>query len=130
MRSLTAEWVEKAEGDHRTAEREALATPPNYDAVVFHAQQCAEKYLKARLIEAEKSFPKTHDLAALLKLLLPLEPAWERLRPELDALTALGVEVRYPGLVADAEDAQEALRAARTVRRLVRAALGLGPAES
>lgn len=82
------------------------------------------------MLEAEKSFPKTHDLAALLKLLLPLEPTWQRLRPGLDALTALGVEVRYPGLVADAEDAQEALRAARTVRRLVRAALGLRSAES
>ncbi|NJL91504.1 MAG: HEPN domain-containing protein [Coleofasciculaceae cyanobacterium SM2_1_6] len=26
---------------------------PNYDAVCFHAQQCFERYLKARLQEAE-----------------------------------------------------------------------------
>ncbi len=91
MKSLTAEWVEKADGDFRTAEREARAVPHNYDAAVFHAQQCAEKYLKARLIEAGKPFPKTYDLTSLLKLRLPSEPAWEDLRPALDARTALGI---------------------------------------
>jgi len=125
MRTVTGEWVEKAEGDHLTAQRESAADPPNYDAAVFHAQQCAEKYLKARLIEAGLPFPKTHDLSALLALALRLEPSWEDLRPDLDGLTSLGVEVRYPGLAADAEDAAEALRIAGTVRTLVRRSLGL-----
>jgi hypothetical protein len=50
MKPLTQEWIEKAEGDFRTARRELQAKRlPNYDAVCFHAQQCAEKYLKARL---------------------------------------------------------------------------------
>jgi hypothetical protein len=31
---------------------------PNYDDAAFHAQQCAEKYLKARLIEAACPSPK------------------------------------------------------------------------
>jgi HEPN domain-containing protein len=35
-----------------------------------------EKYFKALLCEAGVAFPRTHDLAALLKLLLPLEPLW------------------------------------------------------
>lgn len=53
MKPETREWVEKAEGDFRTARRELLAPDsPNYDAACFHAQQCAEKYLKARLVEA------------------------------------------------------------------------------
>jgi HEPN domain-containing protein len=52
MKSETAEWVEKAEGDFRTAARERNSDEyPNYDAACFHAQQCAEKYLKARLVE-------------------------------------------------------------------------------
>jgi HEPN domain-containing protein len=52
MRPETAEWVEKAEGDFRTAGREKnSAEHPNYDAACFHAQQCAEKYLKARLVD-------------------------------------------------------------------------------
>ena len=59
----------KAEGDHATALRENEARPaPNFDAAVFHAQQCAEKYLKARLVEASLDFPKTHDLSVILIL--------------------------------------------------------------
>ena len=99
------------------------ADQPNYDAVAFHAQQCAEKYLKARLIEADIAFPKTHDLAAILTLILPLESSWDHLRPDLEALASLGIEVRYPGTFADAEDAEEALRTARSIRDLVRPSL-------
>ena len=124
MKTITLEWVEKAEGDYRTAEREILAEPPNYDAASFHAHQCAEKYLKARMMEAGIVFPKTHDLASLLQLLPHSGPEWEVLRPKLDTLTSLGIEVRYPGVSADAEDAQEALETARIVRRLVRSLLG------
>jgi HEPN domain-containing protein len=124
MKPETAEWIEKAEGDFRTAGRERKSPDyPNYDAVCFHAQQCAEKYLKARLIEAGKDFPKVHDLAAILSLVLPLEPSWESLREDLEQLTDIGVEVRYPGTNADLEDADEAMRTARHVRQIVRAAL-------
>jgi HEPN domain-containing protein len=53
MKPMTAEWVAKAEGDFAMVERESHARKnPNYDGVCFHAQQCAEKYLKARLCEA------------------------------------------------------------------------------
>jgi HEPN domain-containing protein len=124
MKPETAEWIEKAEGDFRTAGREKnTAECPNYDAVCFHAQQCAEKYLKARLIEADKDFPKTHDLSAILNLVLPFEPSWESFREDLERLTGLGVEVRYPGTTADLEDANEAMRTAQHVRQIVRTAL-------
>jgi HEPN domain-containing protein len=126
MNPLTDEWIAKAEGDLRTAEREIQADEgPNYDAVCFHAQQCAEKYLKARLVEAGVSFPKTHDLGALLDLVLPVEPAWEDLRGELNSLTDQAVEVRYPGLFSEKEDAEGSLTIARRVRQVVRQALGL-----
>lgn len=47
MNPLTIEWVQKAEGDYATSKREVLVRNyPNYDAVCFHAQQCAEKYLR------------------------------------------------------------------------------------
>ncbi|MFH0965674.1 MAG: HEPN domain-containing protein [Planctomycetota bacterium] len=125
MKATTGEWVQKAEGDFLTAEREFRASGANYDAVAFHAQQRAEKYLKARLVEAGVSFPKTHDLAVILNLAVPLEPPWERFRRALDALTSLGIEVRYPGVSADREDATEALNTARAVREAVRSALGM-----
>ncbi len=66
MQPATTEWVAKAEGDYTTALRECRArTCPNYDAACFHAQQCAEKYLKALLQEDSMAFEKTHDLVKL-----------------------------------------------------------------
>jgi HEPN domain-containing protein len=57
MKPLTAEWISKAENDFATALRESrVRKNVNYDAVCFHAQQCAEKYLKARLQEAGIAF--------------------------------------------------------------------------
>ena len=50
LKPATQEWIEKAEGDYRTALRERrVRRRPNHDAVCFHAQQCIEKYLKALL---------------------------------------------------------------------------------
>lgn len=126
MLPITHEWVSKAEGDFATAERELQVTDsPNYDAVCFHAQQCAEKYLKARLQEASIFFGKTHDLSALLDLILPVETTWDALRSDLQLLTAFAVSYRYPGDFADENDAREAVAKCRNVRRVVRQSLGL-----
>ena len=100
---------------------------PNYDAVCFHAQQCAEKYLKACLQEADSLFGRTHNLLALLDLLLPVESALGTLRPHLRALTVFAVSIRYPGESADKAEAREALNLCRTVRRCLRLHLGLEP---
>ena len=47
MKPETQGWVAKAEGDYAVAVRELGTAAPVFDAVCFHAQQCAEKYLKA-----------------------------------------------------------------------------------
>lgn len=114
MKPLTHEWIQKAEGDFITAQREFSAIEhPNYDAACFHAQQCAEKYLKARLVEEGIEIKRTHDLSAILSLILPFEPLWDFLRSDLDALTDRAVEVRYPGWFADTEDAKGAIAIAK-----------------
>lgn len=121
MKPLTLEWIEKAEGDFSTMEREARARKdPNYDAVCFHSQQCAEKYLKARLCEAGCSINKTHDLTALLDQVLPHEPLWEAHRKTLAYLAEFAVNVRYPGDKAQKEDALESRRHCREFRVAVR----------
>jgi len=126
MQPLTAEWVAKAEGDLTTALRELRARKaPNYDAACFHAQQCAEKYLKARLQEAGIAFGKTHNLVALLKLLAPIEPSWTALRSGLQLLTEFAVEVRYPGQAADKSMARDAVAACKQVRMLAQRSLRL-----
>ena len=126
MTPLTQEWISKAEADFRSARREYRARKePNYDLACFLAQQVAEKYLKARLQEAGVPFAKTHNLAVLLDLLLPVEPLWEGLRPMLKALTGYAVEVRYPGASADKERAKTALLMAEEVRGFARRGLGV-----
>jgi HEPN domain-containing protein len=126
MLPITREWIDKAEGDFATAERELqVKNDPNYDAVCFHAQQCAEKYLKARLQEANIFFGKTHDLSTLLDLLLPIEATWNNLRSDLQTLTVFSVAYRYPGDSADESDAQEAVTKCQNIRRAVRQSLGL-----
>ena len=128
MKPLTKEWVDKAEGDFITARRELRARKaPNYDAACFHAQQCAEKYLKARLQEEGIAFSRTHDLATLLDLLLPVEPSWAVMRSDLDRLTSFAVEFRYPGTSADKAMARSAVAVCQDVRHRVRMSLGLAP---
>jgi len=126
MKPITVEWVSKAEGDFAILDRECRARKnPNYDGACFHAQQCAEKYLKARLCEAGVSFGKIHDLVALLDQVLKLEPDWEVLREDLAFLSDFAVAFRYPGESADKKSALDARRRCRIFRRAAREALGL-----
>ena len=126
MRPIAAEWISKAEGDFAILERECRARKnPSDDGACFHAQQCAEKYLKARLCEAGISFSKIHDLVALLEQILNAEPAWERFREDLAFLSDFAVTFRYPGESADRESALDARRRCRRFRCAARHALGL-----
>lgn len=116
------QWVEKAEHDFKTAEHTlTLLKDCPFDTVCFHAQQCAEKYLKGFLTLRSVDFPKTHDLVVLLNLaggpkalgvdLLDVEP-----------LDRYPIEARYPGDWESftREEAEEAVQLARKVREAVR----------
>ena len=97
----------------------------NNDAICFHAQQCAEKYLKARLAEAGISFPKIHDLAILLDMVQNLEPMWGAHGLDLAFLTDFAVKFRYPGESADKETAMNAHKMCSAFRKTVRASMHL-----
>lgn len=128
MKPTTAEWVSKAEGDFAILERESRARKnPSHDGICFHAQQCAEKYLKARLCEADLAFPRIHDLVSLLEHALGIEPQWELHRADLAFLTDFGVIYRYPGESADRQCALDARRRCRAFRNAARGALSLTP---
>ena len=128
MKPMTREWADKAEGDFATMEREARARKHrNHDAVCFHAQQCAEKYLKACLSEAGVRFAKIHDLVALLHQALAIHPAWLSFHVDLAFLSQFAVSYRYPGESADREAALDARRRCRRFRTTARKALGLAP---
>lgn len=121
MKPEAVEWVAKADADLDTAKREVVvAQSPNYDAVCFHAQQCAEKYLKAVLLESDLRIPRIHDLEALLNQLIPLYPVLSSVLHSARILSAMAVEVRYPGMSADEDDASESIIAAMAIRDEVR----------
>ena len=60
-------WFRKAESDLLVIETCIAAKVETYDACCFHAQQAAEKYLKAYLTTYKIAFPKTHQLELLVK---------------------------------------------------------------
>ena len=126
MTDVLNEWIAKAEGDFLTASRElSVVDEPNYDAVCYHAQQCAEKYLKALLIARGVTPPKIHDLAQLHRLLAPVCFEWQWSLDELRLLSLSAVMSRYPGEFSELAEAQAAYEICRGVRARLRELLGL-----
>lgn len=126
MKPLTREWIEKAEQDWGSLHREIRARKnPNYDAACFFAQQCVEKYIKARLVEADIYFKKVHDLSYLLGLTESIEPLWISYEQEMRLLTDYAVEFRYPGASADLEIAKLAQKICKSFRTAARQSMGL-----
>lgn len=128
MNATVSEWVSKAEGDYRTAERELHPTgTPNFDAVCFHPEQCVEKLMKALLIHLNVIPPRTHDLVALNRSLTPVCQTWSWPVKELRLLSVAAVDVRYPGDSADREEASEAFDISTRMRTKLLSLLGVSP---
>ena len=126
MKASTREWIKKAESDWLLAvSLTRRRKVPVHDHACFHFQQAAEKYLKARLEEANAYFPKTHDLEALVNLCVALEPLWSALASPGRRLTKYGVRFRYPGNEATAAEMRRCHQDAKAIRHEARAALGL-----
>jgi HEPN domain-containing protein len=126
MKASTREWIAKAEEDFAAAI--ALARPrkkPLWSPVCFHAQQCAEKYLKAKLNEASIQFFKTHDLEQLLNQAIQVEPLWAAFRTALKRLTDSAILPRYPGNFFTKTEAERALKACKDFRKEARLSFGL-----
>lgn len=111
------EWLEHARSDLRLARLAAGDASIRREQACFHAQQAAEKAIKAVLLSRQAGFPLTHDIEELLELAersgLPVP------KPVEDAglLTPYAVETRYPGYWLDVTgaDVEEALHTAENV---------------
>jgi HEPN domain-containing protein len=125
MKPETLEWIDKAEGDWKVAQRETRAADPVWNVISFLAQQCAEKYRKAFLEEQNIAFAKTHDLVVLLNSSGALLAELNSHRQSLAHLSTFGIATRYPGAQADRRAAEDSITTAESVRTLVRAKLQL-----
>ncbi|MFQ5353219.1 MAG: HEPN domain-containing protein [Candidatus Binatia bacterium] len=120
------EWAAHADDDMRVAEH-TLTLPDEcpYRLVAYHAQQCAEKYLKAFLVLRGIDFPFTHNIARLLELCSE-HAGWADAIKDAEELTPFAITARYPGddePVSELE-ARRAIEIATHVRDTVRTALG------
>lgn len=113
-------WVARAEEDIALARSAIRRKVPLTYGAVFHAQQCAEKYLKALLVARGQEFPRTHDLAALRDLCLQNDISIPVDQDALERLAAYAVQARYPGEDPTPEEAREALEIAQAVRQCAR----------
>lgn len=118
-------WMAKGEADLEAA-RLLLTSGPQgpMDAVAFHAQQCAEKHLKALLCLRGADVPRTHDVEALLTR----TGLWEGTEVSVEEsrlLTDYGTVTRYPGDYepVSPDEAAEAIELAKRIRRAVREAM-------
>ncbi|PSQ94091.1 MAG: DNA-binding protein, partial [Bacteroidetes bacterium QH_2_63_10] len=73
------------------------------ETLCFHAQQAAEKAIKAVLLAEERSFPYTHDLQQLLER-LPDKVTVPSFVQEAVELTKYAVLSRYPADLAPVDD--------------------------
>ena len=60
-RDFVQQWLSKADKDLQAAGVLLRAQLDDYESVGFHAQQAAEKYIKAFLVRHQIEFPKTHS---------------------------------------------------------------------
>lgn len=111
-------WLRKADHDFLNIENNLAAKNIPWDTVCFHAQQVAEKVLKAFLVAHGHDILKTHDLIALLAQCINLDRTLSDLEADCRKLTSYGVAARYPDdLFEPVEaDARELVSAAWRVR--------------
>jgi HEPN domain-containing protein len=120
-RELAHEWLIRAEHDLRVAQYLLTMDDPPPESVGFHAQQCAEKALKAYLALHRVLFERRHDLNYLIDLCVPLDQGFEQFRAQADELTPYAVEFRYPDALPpmSLRSAQAAVEIAGCIRRFV-----------
>lgn len=93
-------WIRRAESDLKIGKGELATEDPATDAICFHMQQCAEKYLKAFLIFHGQEVPRTHDIAFLILRCGQIDPEFQQLVGwSVPSLTTYAVEVRYDTLI-------------------------------
>ena len=111
----SADWIRYARADLALA-RAPLPEGGLYELLCFHAQQAAEKSVKAVLVHRGVEFPKTHILESLVDL-LPRDIARTPDPVHSARLTVYATISRYPGAVepVDEEEYCEALHLAQAV---------------
>lgn len=120
MNEKVKQWIIKAESDIAIAGKDIKTANPVTDAICFHAQQAAEKYLKAYLVSKDVEPEKTHKIERLLLKCMTFDATFSALK-NTDILTEYAVEFRYPDdfYIPTTKEANEAFNLALKVKTFV-----------
>ena len=115
-----------ADKDLTLAQR-AMEPEPLPELACYHAQQCAEKYLKGYLKSKKIVFKWIHDLGYLVSVCVTCDVGFNDLNEDAVDLTRLAEPSRYPASVEPSvslENAREGLRIAARIRSFVLSRMG------
>jgi len=109
-----AEWISHAKSDLRLAQIASKDEFVRKEQACFHAQQAAEKAIKAVLLSRKIEFPLAHDIEQLLEIAENNGITLPEDVQEAGLLTPYAVESRYPGYWFEIteDDIEEAIQSA------------------
>lgn len=111
------EWLQRAQRDLLIAERALQGTPTLADQAAYHAQQAAEKALKAFLAANNQPLQKTHNLEQLVTSCRAINVRFGDFIGTAQTLNPYATLFRYPGgpLEPAIDEAERAIQLAREV---------------
>jgi len=117
--------LRKARQDELILEKLLTDRDLDDDMLGFHAQQAAEKMLKAVLASRDIDYPKTHNLRVLIELLARHGIGIPESLAGVSRLTPFGTTFRYDTFPPSSQaDRVEWLESIRSLRAFVEAVLG------
>jgi HEPN domain-containing protein len=119
------QWLDYADEDFRLASHGLnMKSSCPYRLIAYHAQQCAEKCIKAYLVYNSIDFPYTHNIKTLLKLCAK-GADWAVALKDAEELTPYAITARYPGEDEEVtrQEAEQAIETTSRVRQTIRKVL-------
>jgi HEPN domain-containing protein/predicted nucleotidyltransferase len=119
------DWIERAEQDLLDIENNLAGKQVAWATIGFHAQQAAEKFLKALLIGRRIRPPRTHNLGALVARCRRAGCDLPDLSSDCRLLARFAIDVRYPERqpIPDETEGRQVLEAGRRIVAAVRKSL-------
>ena len=119
-------WLFKAENDLKSAKKLMEGETAIPDTAIYHAQQCAEKALKAYLSFKLQPVQRTHDVEFLVELCSGINENFSGLLDHARTLSPYSAAFRYPDIIMepDKEDVFDAIEKASEVLSFVKRMIG------
>ena len=115
-------WLEYAAEDIRVVRKCLAGDDYTLRSAIYHAQQAAEKSLKAFLVLHKQPVPRVHALMLLLEKCIEIHYEFTSWQYAVEELGAFAAEIRYPAnaRVIERLDVEECFEHARNIYNFTR----------